>query len=100
VDRLSRIRDTEDHRGLSARGREEVALPLQPWRLGISIGIEKALVATGRETFVKLWKAAGVYGELLDLLKAHRWIDIKLVSDDTLRAAHKKEGHRRAWRVV
>jgi hypothetical protein len=45
---------------------------------------------------VKLWKAAGVYGELLDLLKVHKWIDIKLASDDTLRAAHKKEGHRRA----
>jgi hypothetical protein len=90
VDRLSRIRDSEDHRGLSARGGEEVALPLQPWRLGISIGTEKALVATGREAFVKLWKAAGVYGELLDLLKTHKWIYIKLATDDGFRAAYKQ----------
>jgi len=67
----------------------EVALPLQPRKLSISLGTGKALVATGKEAFVKLWKAAGIYGELLDLLKAHKWIDIKLASDDTLRAAHK-----------
>ena len=96
VDRLSRIRDSEDFRGLLARGGEEVALPLQPRKLSISLGTGKALVATGKEAFVKLWKAAGVYGELLDLLKAHKWIDIKLATDDGFRTAHKKEGHRRA----
>ena len=61
----------------------------EPWRLGISIGTEKALVATGKEAFLKLRDSAGVYGELLDLLKAHKWIDIKLATDDVLRAAHK-----------
>ncbi len=90
MDAVRRIRDTEDHRGLSARGGgEEVAPPLQSWRLDKSIGAYEALVATGKEAFVKLWKAAGVYGELLDLLKAHKWIDIKLAGDDTLGAAHK-----------
>jgi hypothetical protein len=72
VDAVRRIRDTEDHRGLSARGGEEVAPPLQPWRLGILKGAYEALVATGREAFVKLRESAGDYGKLLDLLKAHK----------------------------
>jgi hypothetical protein len=54
----------------------------EPWRLGNSVGTRKALVATGREAFVKLREAAGVYGELLDLLRAHKWIYIKLATDD------------------
>jgi hypothetical protein len=61
----------------------------EPWRLGIRKGTYEALVATGREAFVKLWKAAGVYGELLDLLRAHKWIYLKLATDDDFRAAHK-----------
>ncbi len=48
----------------------------EPCRLGLST--YEALVARGREVFVKLEEAAGVYGEQLDLLKAHKWIDIKL----------------------
>ena len=44
----------------------------EPWRLDKRVGAEKVLVATGKETFVKLREAAGVYGELLDLLKAHK----------------------------
>jgi hypothetical protein len=55
----------------------------------------KALVATGKEAFVKLWKAAGVYGELLDLLKAHKWIYIKLATDDALKAAYKLNTEKR-----
>jgi hypothetical protein len=61
VDAVGRICDTEDHQDLPARGGgEEVALPLQPWRLGKSIGAYEALVATRREAFVKLRKAADV----------------------------------------
>jgi hypothetical protein len=56
----------------------------EPWRLGISTGASKALVATGKEAFVKLREAAGVYGELLDVLKAHKWIYVKLATDDAL----------------
>jgi hypothetical protein len=62
----------------------------EPWRLGISEGAYRALVARGREAFVKLREAAGVYGELLDLLKAHKWIHIKLASDDGFRVAYKQ----------
>jgi hypothetical protein len=34
----------------------------------LAISARKALVATGKETFRRLREAAGVYGELLDLL--------------------------------
>ncbi len=59
----------------------------EPWRLGLVASTYEALVATGREAFVKLRESAGVYGELLDLLKAHKWIYIKLAADDSFRAA-------------
>jgi hypothetical protein len=62
----------------------------EPWRLGLVASTYEALVATGKEAFVKLREAAGVYGELLDLLKAHKWIYIKLASDDGFRAAYKQ----------
>jgi len=72
----------------------------EPWRLGSSIGTEKALVATGKEAFERLRESAGAYGELLDLLRAHKWIEIKLATDDGFRAAYKlkarKRGNRRA----
>ncbi len=61
----------------------------EPWRLGISIDTGKALVTTGKETLAKLREAASVYGELLDLLKAHKWIYIKLATDDSFRATYK-----------
>ncbi len=62
----------------------------EPWRLGLGVGTYEALVATGREAFVKLRESAGVYGELLDLLKAHKWIIVKLATDDSFRAATKQ----------
>ncbi len=61
----------------------------EPWRLGLGVPYE-AVVATGREAFVKLRESAGVYGVLLDLLKAHKWIYIKLATDDGFRAATKQ----------
>jgi hypothetical protein len=67
----------------------------EPWRLGISVGVCKALIASGKEAFVKLREAAGVYGKLLDLLKAHKWIHIKLATDDALRSAHKLKTEKR-----
>ena len=69
-----------------------VIVAKEPWRLGINIGAEKALVATGKEAFERLRESAGVYGELLDLLKAHKWIYIKLATDDGFRAAYKRHG--------
>jgi hypothetical protein len=63
----------------------------EPWRLGIRKGAYEAIVATGKKAFVKLREAAGVYGVLLDLLKAHKWIYIKLATDDAFRAALKQK---------
>jgi hypothetical protein len=59
-----------------------------------------ALVARCREAFVKLREAAGVYGELLDLLKAHKWIYIKLATDDSFRAAYKLKTRKRSIDVL
>jgi hypothetical protein len=63
----------------------------EPWRLGLGVGTYEAVVATGREAFVKLRESAGAYGVLLDLLKAHKWIYIKLATDDSFRAALKQK---------
>ena len=56
----------------------------------------EAIVATGKEAFVKLRKVADVYGELLDLLRAHKWIIVKLATDDALRAAFKQKTKKRS----
>jgi hypothetical protein len=72
------------------RGRYVVSIAAkEPWRLGNGIGAYEALAATGKEAFIKLREAAGVYGVLLDLLKAHKWIYIKLATEDDFRAAYK-----------
>jgi hypothetical protein len=70
---------------------ELVIAAKEPWRLGLVASTYEALVATGKEAFVKLREAAGVYGELLDLLKAHKWIVVKLATDDGFRAALKQK---------
>jgi hypothetical protein len=61
----------------------------EPWKLAKKVGTHETIVATGREAFVKLKESAGVYGALLDLLRAHKWIYIKLATDDGLRVAYK-----------
>jgi len=71
-----------------------------PWRLGTSVSTNEALVATGKEAFVKLREAAGAYGVLLDLLKAHKWIYIKLATDDVLRVTHKLKTEKRSIDVL
>jgi len=63
----------------------------EPWRLGLDVGTYEALVASGKEAFVKLREAASVYGVLLDVLKAHKWIVVKLATDDSFRAAAKQK---------
>jgi hypothetical protein len=73
------------------RGKYEVRISTkEPWRLGSVASTYEALVATGKKAFVKLRESAGVYGELLDLLKAHKWIVVKLAADDGFRAAAKQ----------
>jgi hypothetical protein len=79
---------------------ELVIATKEPWKLSISIVVRKALVATGKEAFVKLREAAGVYGELLDLLKAHKWVNIKLATDDGFRAAYKLKTRKRSIDVL
>jgi hypothetical protein len=76
------------------RGKYVVSIAAkEPWRLGSVASTYEAVVAAGREAFVKLREAAGVYGELLDLLKAHKWIYIKLATDDSFRAALKQKNN-------
>jgi len=83
------------------RGKYAVMISIkEPWRLGIRKGAYEAVVATGREAFVKLKEAAGVYGELLDLLRAHKWIYIKLATDNDLRAAYKLKTKKRSIDVL
>jgi hypothetical protein len=72
----------------------------EPWRLGKSISAREALVATGREAFVKLRESAGAYGELLDLLRAHKWIVVMLATDDSLRATFKLRAKKRSIDVL
>ncbi len=72
----------------------------EPWRLGLGISAYEALVATGKEAFIKLREAASIYGELLDLLRAHKWIYIKLATDDALKAAFKQKTRKRSIDVL
>jgi len=83
--------DGETRRRKVLRGEYELVIAAkEPWRVGHSMGTRKALVATGKEAFVKLREAAaGPYSELLDQLKAHKWLDVKLATDDSFRAAYK-----------
>jgi hypothetical protein len=82
--------DGKVKRGRVLRGEYKVVIAAKnPWRLGLSIGTYEALVATGREAYLKLRESAGVYGVLLDLLKAHKWVVVKLTTDDGFRAAFK-----------
>jgi hypothetical protein len=82
--------DGQAERKKILRGEYKIVIATkEPWRLGSNKSTRKALVATGRETFEKLREAIGVYGVLFDLLKAHKWIYIKLTTDDGFRAAFK-----------
>ena len=53
-----------------------------------------------QEAFAKLKEAASTYGELLDLLRAHKWIYIKLATDDGFRAAYKLKTEKRSIDVL
>jgi hypothetical protein len=84
-------------RGKVLRGDYKLVIAAkEPWRLGISVGTYEALVASGKEAFVKLKEAADVCGVLLDLLKAHKWVIVKLAADDGFRAAYKLKAERRS----
>jgi len=83
------------------RGKHRLVIAAkEPWRLGHGISSKEAVVATGKEAFVKLREAAGIYGELLDLLKAHKRIVVKLATDDAFRAAFKQKTRKRSIDVL
>jgi hypothetical protein len=84
--------DGEAERKKVLRGDYKIVIAAkEPWRFGTKIGKYTALVATGREAFVKLRETADAYGVLLDLLKAHKWIYVKFATDDGFRAALKQK---------
>ena len=58
-------------------GREVAISTKEPQRLGRTLGEYEAIVAKGREAFVRLMEVADTYGALLELLKAHKWIYVK-----------------------
>jgi hypothetical protein len=92
--------------GIANRGgvlRSEYQLVIatkESWRLGTSVSARETLVVSGKEAFEKLREAAGVYGELLDLLKAHKWILVKLATDDAFRAAFKQKTRKRSIDIL
>jgi len=89
------------NRGGVLRGEYQLVIAAkEPWRLGTSVGARETLVASGKEAIEKLREAAGVYGELLDLLKAHKWIYIRLATDDNFRAAYKLKTRKRSIDVL
>jgi hypothetical protein len=89
--------DGESNRRNILRGDYKlVVVAKEPWKLGKSISTTKALVATGKEAFVRLRDVAGIYGVLLDLLKAYKWINIKFATDDVLRATYKQKTKKRS----
>jgi hypothetical protein len=93
--------DGEAKRRKVLRGEYKLVIAAkEPQRLGISVGTYEALIATGKEAFVKLKEAAGIYGELLDLLKAHKWIVVKLATDDSFRATYKLKTKKRSIDVL
>ena len=93
--------DRQAERGEVLRSKYNIVIVAkEPWRLGLVANTYEALVATGKEAFVKLKEAAGVYGELLDLLKAHKWIYIKLATDDSFRATYKLKAKKRSIDVL
>ncbi len=87
--------DGEAERKKVLRGDYKIVIVAkEPWRLSTKIGKYTALIATGKEAFVKLREAAGAYGVLLDLLRAHKWVIVKLATDDCFRAAYKQKKRR------
>jgi len=93
--------DGEARRKKILRGDYKIIIAAkEPWRLGSTINTHEALVASGKDAFKKLVETADVYGELLDLLRAHKWIDVKLATNDALRVVYKLKTKRRSIDVL
>jgi len=93
--------DGEARRKKILRGDYKIIIAAkEPWRLGPTINTHEALVASGKDAFKKLMETANVYGELLDLLRAHKWIDVKLATNDALRVVYKLKTKKRSIDVL
>jgi hypothetical protein len=53
----------------------------EPEKIGRPCGKHQALIATGKDAYIKLANSAGKYGELLSILKSHKWITLRLADD-------------------
>jgi hypothetical protein len=53
-----------------------------PELVGKPYGKYQALVITGKDAYIKLTNSASKYGVLLDILKPHKWINLKFASDE------------------
>jgi hypothetical protein len=84
------------------KGKRRLVIAIkEPWRLGNKgKGKYTTQIATGREAFIKLREAADSYGKLLDLLEAHKWVIVKLATDDALRANHKLKTKKRSIDIL
>jgi hypothetical protein len=74
-----------DWREILKGKRRLVIAAKEPWKLSNKNRKFKTEIATGREAFIKLREAESVYGKLLDLLEAHKWVIVKVATDDALR---------------
>jgi hypothetical protein len=93
--------DGEAKRGEVLSGEYKLVISArEPWRLGLSKSTREALVATGREAFERLREAASVYDMLLDVSQSHKWIVVKLATDDGFRAAFKLNTEKRSIDVL
>jgi hypothetical protein len=93
--------DGKTQRGKTLHGEYKLVIATkEPWKLGSAISAREALVAAGKEAYKKLRDAAGIYGTLLDLLGAHKWVAVKLATDEAFRAAYKLKTKRRSIDVL
>jgi hypothetical protein len=72
----------------------------KPWKLGKQIAEREALIATGKDAFIRLKNGANRYGELLELLKSRKWVIIKLAADDSFKASYKQKLLKQAIGVI
>jgi hypothetical protein len=61
----------------------------EPEKIGRKCGPYQALIATGKDAYVRLKNSAGKYGVLLNITMSHKWVDLKLVTDDDFRREFK-----------
>ena len=90
------VGDGQSYRKKVLRGDYKIIITgKEPWRLGKNIDSRRALIATGKEAFVKLKEAAGLYGVLLEQLRSYKWIDVLLATDKDFKTPYKLKARKR-----